>query len=92
MCGKNKFDRKYQPHNCVGGFRKSFKVSQNKLSNFEIYKMYKHGELENYNGSVLQLYKALIENSLQVYLVKDSNNEEHIFNYIPEINQFEQVL
>ena len=22
LCGRDKFDRPYQPHNCVGGFRK----------------------------------------------------------------------
>ena len=31
LCGKSKFSRPYQPHNCAGGFRKRFGKPARKL-------------------------------------------------------------
>ena len=28
LCGRNKFQRPYTPHNCVGGFRKNFRKAE----------------------------------------------------------------
>ena len=87
LCGRDKFTHK-SPHKCVGGFRKR---GFNKLTDDEIYRSYKHGELDKIDCSIERLYLALKANDLNAYLVTDSNGIKHVFNYVPEINEFELV-
>ena len=60
-----------------------------KYTNDQIYKLMKHGGHFGSTGlSPKRIYSALKKSGLQVFLVKDSNNLQRIFNYIPEENIF----
>lgn len=63
-----------------------------KLTNDQIYKMYKHGESLVHNGlTVKRIYNALLNSGLQVVMVEDVDGNPIIYNYVPEIHQFHHV-
>ena len=56
----------------------------------EIYKCYKHGgDLSHITNE--DLFNALKINQLQVVLVYDEDNKEHIYNFIPEKKRFYKI-
>ena len=59
------------------------------MTNHEIYKIYKHGgSLEGRGFTAKRIYRALKDNLLQVVLVKDEDDKEVVFNYVPETGKF----
>lgn len=65
-----------------------------KLTYSEIYQKYKHGEVWRTwipKPSTTRVYRALKRHGLIVVKVKNKNGKWVVFNYVPEINRFEQL-
>lgn len=61
------------------------------LSHETIYKIYKHGgSLKGISND--NIFNALRKHKLQVVLVYDLENKEHIYNFIPERNRFYKII
>lgn len=56
-----------------------------RMTNEEIYKMYKHGgrfiSFREYNLTAKQVYNALKKNGIQAVLVKDNNERNNVYIY-----------
>ena len=63
-----------------------------KLTNDQIYRMYKHGSGLGHNGlTPKRVYNALKSSGLQVVLVEDKNGSPIVYNYVPETEDFYHV-
>lgn len=75
----------------IAARQKVMEIKKRKLSWETIYKLYKHGaDLQEIN--IEDIYNALKGSGLQVVLIYDKNNNERIYNYIPETNKFIKVV
>ena len=60
----------------------------------QIYKAYKHGESLKHTGcSTKKIFNAFKKYAgYQVYIVKDIDDQDVIYNYIPETDEFERIF
>lgn len=63
------------------------------MTNDQIYKAYKHGELSTLHGlSAKKVYHALKKTDLQTVLVKNTYDKYCVYVYEPSFNRFYKVM
>lgn len=63
------------------------------MTNDQIYKAYKHGQLSTLNGlSAKKVYNALKKTDLQTVLVKNIHDKNSVYVYEPLFNRFYKVM
>ena len=63
------------------------------MTDDQIYKAWKHGDSLKHNEMTgRRIYRALKRSGLQVVILKDKNDRDVVYNYVPETGVFYRII